>query len=67
MLKLRALTVPEIRKCEELCNFTEAEMKYFKLKTKDKSNIQIAHALHVSESQVSNLSRRVRAKIKKVL
>lgn len=67
MFKLRELTVPEIRKCEELCNFTEAEMKYFKLKASDKSNIQIAHDLHISESQVSNLSRRVRTKIKKVL
>lgn len=67
MLKIRDLTVPEINKCVELCNFTDDELKYFYLKTKDTSNIQISHAMHISDSQVSNLSRRVRAKIKRIL
>lgn len=67
MLKIRDLTIPEIKKCKELCNFTDDELQYFTLKSKDKSNIYIAHAMNISESQVSNLSRRVRAKIKRIL
>jgi transcriptional regulator len=67
MLKIRDLTVPEINKCIELCNFTDDELQLFKLKAKDKSTVQIRHEMHISESQVSALSRRVRTKIKKIL
>lgn len=66
MLKLRDLTVPEINKYIELCNFTDDELQVFKLKVKDKSNIQIMHELKISESQVSQLMRRIRAKMKKI-
>lgn len=66
MLKLRDLTVPEINKYIELCNFTDDELQVFKLKVKDKSNIQIIHAMKISESQVSQLMRRIRAKMKKI-
>lgn len=67
MLKIRDLTTPELCKCKELCNFTDTELQYFNLKAKDNSNIHIAHIMNVSESQVSNLSRRVRTKIKRIL
>ena len=66
MLKLRDLTVPEINKYIELCNFTDDELQMFKLKVKDKSNIQIMHAMKISESQVSKLMRRIRTKMKKI-
>ena len=67
MLQIRDLTVPEINKCIELCNFTDDELQLFKLKAKNKSVVQIKHEMHISESQVSALSRRVRTKIKKIL
>lgn len=66
MLKLRDLTVPEINKYIELCNFTDDELQVFKLKVKDKTNIQIMHDMKISESQVSQLMRRIRAKMKKI-
>ena len=67
MLKLRDLTVPDINKCKELCNFTDDELKCFILKTKDKSNVAVAKEMHISESQVSNLMRKIRSKIGRIL
>lgn len=49
------------------CNFTADELLYFNLRAKDKSNIQIALEMHVSEAQVSKLARRVKSKMKRVL
>lgn len=66
MSKLRDLTVPEINKYIELCNFTDDELQVFKLKVKDKTNIQIMHTMKISESQVSQLMRRIRTKMKKI-
>lgn len=66
MLKLRDLTVPEINKYIELCNFTDDELQVFKLKVKDKTNIQIMHDMKISESHVSKLMRRIRTKMKKI-
>lgn len=67
ILKLSNFTIPELNKFRDLCNFTEQERKYFNLRSKDYSNVQIALALHVSESQVSKLAKRVKSKIKRVL
>lgn len=67
MFKLRDLTVPEIDKCRELCNFTDEELQLFNLKIKDKSAIQIKHEMHISESKVATISRRVCTKVKKIL
>lgn len=67
MLKLRDLTVPDINKCKELCNFTDDELRCFILKTKDKPNIVVAKEMHISESQVSNLMRKIRSKVLRVL
>lgn len=66
MLKLRDLTIPEINKYIELCNFTDDELQVFKLKVKDNTNVQIMHIMKISESQVSQLMRRIRTKIKKI-
>lgn len=64
---IRDFTVPELDKFRALCNFTDDELAYFNLKSKDKSNVQIALALNVSEPQVSKLAKRVKSKIKRVL
>lgn len=66
-MKLRDFTVPELNRFRELCNFTDDEMQYFNLRSKDKSNIQIAFEMSVSESQVSKLAKRVKSKIKRVI
>lgn len=64
---IRDFTVPELNRFRELCNFTEDEMTYFNLRAKDKSNVQIAMEMSISEAQVSKLARRVKAKIIRVL
>lgn len=66
-MKLRDFTVPELNRFRELCNFTDDEMQYFNLRSKDKSNVQIAFEMNVSESQVSKLAKRVKSKIKRVI
>lgn len=65
--KLCSLVKPEIDKCYELCNFTDDEAEYFKLKTRDKSNVAIAQEMNVSEAQVSKLARRVKDKILRLI
>ena len=66
-MKIRDFTVPELNKFRELCNFTDDEMQYFNLRAKDKSNVQIAIIMNISEAQVSKLARRVKDKIKRVI
>lgn len=59
-------TVPELQRYRELCNFIDDEMEYFNLRSRGRSNIQIAIAMNVSEAQVSKVARRVRAKMDRV-
>ena len=66
-MKIRDFTVPELNRFRELCNFTEDELTYFNLRAQDKSNVQIAMAMSVSEPQVSKLARRVKNKMIRVL
>lgn len=66
-LKIRDFTVPELDMFRKLCNFTDSELQYFELRAKDKSNVEISMALHVSEAQVSKLAKRVKSKIIRVL
>ena len=66
-MKIRDFTVPELNRLRELCNFTESELVYFNLRSRDKSNVQIAMTMNVSEPQVSKLAKRVKSKIIKVL
>ncbi|MBO7676276.1 MAG: hypothetical protein J6S49_02005 [Erysipelotrichaceae bacterium] len=63
---LRDYTKPELEYFVENCNFTESELRYFMLKSKDSSNVKIAMEMNVSEQQVSVLSKRVRMKIDRV-
>lgn len=67
MMKIRDFTVPELNRFRELCNFTEDELTYFNLRAKDKSNVQIAMEMNVSEPQVSKLAKRVKAKMIRIL
>jgi len=63
---LRDYTTPELDHFIEVCNFTDSELEYFKLRAKDKSNVQISMEMNVSQQQVSNLAKRVKAKICRV-
>lgn len=67
MMKIRDFTVPELDRFRELCNFTDDELQYFNLRSRDKSNVQIALEMNVSEPQVSKLAKRVKNKIFRVL
>lgn len=58
---------PELERLRNLCNFSDAELEYFNLRAKHKSNIQIAMTTHVSEAQVSKLAKRVKDKIIRAL
>ena len=52
-MKICDFTVPELNRFRELCNFTDSELQYFNLRAKDKSNVQIAQEMNVSESTQS--------------
>ena len=66
-MKIADFTEPELDTFRALCNFTPQERTYFELRCRDKSNIQIAMEMNVSDSQVSKLARKVKDKIKRVL
>jgi len=66
-VKLRDFTVPELNKFRELCNFTDSELEYFNLRARDKSNVEIAMTMNISEAQVSKLAKRVKNKIIRVI
>ena len=66
-MQIYDFTVPELNKLRELCNFSDSELEYFNLRAKHKSNVEISLIMHVSESQVSKLARKVKDKIKRVL
>lgn len=67
LMKIRDFTIPELNRFRALCNFTEDELLYFNLRSKDKSNIQIALEMNISEAQVSKLAKRVKDKMKRVI
>ena len=67
MMKIRDFTVPELDRFRELCNFTEDELKYFNLRARDKSNVQIAMEMNISEPQVSKLAKRVKSKMIRII
>lgn len=67
MNKIRDFVEWELNMFRKECNFTSDELTYFNLRAKDKSNIEIAFEMNISESQVSKLARRVKSKMKRVL
>lgn len=66
-MQIYDFTTPELDKLRELCNFSDAELEYFNLRAKHKSNVEIALTMHVSEGQVSKLARKVKDKILRVV
>ena len=66
-MQLHDFTVPELNKFRELCNFTPDELQYFELRSKYKSNVQIAMIMHISEAKVSKLARKVKDKIIRIV
>lgn len=66
-MQLYDFTVPELNMFRELCNFTPDELQYFELRSKCKSNVEIALIMHVSEAKVSKLARKVKDKIVKII
>lgn len=66
-MKIRDFVEWELQMFRDKCNFTDDELAYFNLRAKDKSNVQIALEMNVSEAQVSKLAKRVKNKIIKVL
>lgn len=65
-MKVSRFTKPELDYFRAQCNFTDEELECFNLKAKDRTNLQIALELNMSESKVSSLSKRIRTKIFKV-
>lgn len=57
-MRICDLTVPELNRYREMCNFLDDELIYFDMKSRDKSNIQIAIALNVSEGQIPRIGGR---------
>lgn len=49
------------------CNFSSEEMQYFNLRSCGKSNIEISFEMHISESKVSKLARKVKFKMLRVI
>ena len=65
--RINEFTKPELDRFRELCNFSEKELQYFNLKAQDKSIVQIAMEMNMSEASVSVYSKKVRQKMLKVL
>ena len=65
-MQIYDLTVPELNRYRELCNFLDDELEFFNLRARGKSLIQIAIAMNVSESQASILSKKVKSKMERV-
>lgn len=66
-MKICDFTKPELDKFRSECNFTDLERLCFDLKAKDRSNIDLAMELNISESTVSVTMRKVRSKITRVM
>lgn len=57
----------ELQKFRDECNFTEEEMDFFNLRSKNITIEEIAERLNISVSKANKLSRKVKSKIIKVL
>lgn len=65
--KIRDFVEPELDYFRTNCNFSSSELEYFNLRARDKSNVEIALEMNVSEAQVSKLAKRVKSKILRVI
>jgi DNA-binding NarL/FixJ family response regulator len=60
-------TEPELQMFREKCNFSEDEMRYFNLRAKHLSNLQISFEMNISTSTVSNIAKRVKNKMIRII
>jgi len=60
-------TNPELDMLRQQCNFSDEELEYFNLRAKHLSNVQISLQMHISESKVSKLARKIKSKILRTL
>ena len=67
LIQLYEFTVPELDKFRELCNFTPDELQYFELRSRYKSNVEIALTMNISEAKVSKLARKVKDKMIRII
>ena len=67
MLLIYRLTKPELDKCREECNFTPDEAAYFEARAQAKAHIEIAMTNFWSERKTSEIARRTKEKIQKIL
>ena len=65
-MRICDMTVPELNRYREMCNFLDDELVYFNMKSRNKSNIQIAIQLNVSEVHVSRIANKVRDKMTRI-
>lgn len=65
--KISKFTMTELEYFERRCNFTDEELEYFKLKSRDKTILAISIEMNVSEAKVSKIARNVKSKIMRVL
>lgn len=66
-MKICNFVESELNYFRQSCNFTDDERQYFELKAKNKSNVQIAQEMNISENTVVNIGRKVKRKILKVI
>lgn len=66
-MKIQNFNPDELDTFRRLCNFTKDEREFFELRLKNCSNVKIALQMNVSESTVSNLAKRVKSKIKRII
>lgn len=64
-IDLRTLTVPECDRYRAGCNFSASERAVFDLRAQGLMIYQIAAALHLSESSVSQRLRSIRRKMRR--
>lgn len=65
-MRICDMTVPELNRYREMCNFLDDELIYFDMKARNKSNAMIAIRLNVSEVQVSRIANKVRNKMLRI-
>ena len=66
-IKLPDFVEWELEYFRKNCNFSDDELQYFNLRARNKSNLQIAFEMSISQPQVSKLAKRVKTKMIKTL
>ena len=66
-MKICDFVESELEVFRNRCNFTDEELEFFNLRAKDKSLIQISQIMNISEAKASELSKKIKQKIMKVV